>query len=33
MAEYWLANCRSNLIEKWPNYGTGLAYDKTEIKT
>jgi len=32
MAEYWLENCRSNLIERWPNYGTGLAYDKTEIK-
>jgi allantoinase len=32
MVEYWLENCRSNLIERWPNYGTGLAYDKTEIK-
>ena len=33
MADYWLENCRSNLIERWPNYGTGLAYDKTEIKS
>jgi chitin deacetylase len=32
MAEYWLENCKDNLIERWPNYGTGLPYDKTEIK-
>lgn len=32
LAEYWLANCRDNLIERWPNYGTGLAFEKTQVK-
>jgi peptidoglycan/xylan/chitin deacetylase (PgdA/CDA1 family) len=32
MTEYWLENCKDNLIERWPNYGTGLAYEKTQVK-
>ncbi|MBI4529566.1 MAG: polysaccharide deacetylase family protein [Deltaproteobacteria bacterium] len=32
LANYWFENCRGNLVEKWPNYGTGLAYDKTQVK-
>ncbi len=32
MANYWLENCHDNLVEKWPNYGTGLAYEKTVLK-
>lgn len=31
LAEYWLEHCHDNLVEKWPNYGTGLAYDKTRV--
>jgi peptidoglycan/xylan/chitin deacetylase (PgdA/CDA1 family) len=31
LANYWLENCHDNLVEKWPNYGTGLAYEKTQI--
>ncbi|HWP56251.1 MAG TPA: polysaccharide deacetylase family protein [Candidatus Acidoferrales bacterium] len=29
LANYWLENWHDHLIEKWPNYGTGLAYAKT----
>jgi peptidoglycan/xylan/chitin deacetylase (PgdA/CDA1 family) len=32
MANYWLEHCRNHLVEKWPNYGTGLAYEKTLTK-
>ncbi len=32
LADYWLKNCHDNLVERWPNYGTGLAYDKTQVK-
>jgi len=32
LANYWLENCHDNLVEKWPNYGTGLAYEKTQVK-
>lgn len=32
LANYWLEHCHDNLVEKWPNYGTGLAYEKTQIK-
>ncbi len=32
LANYWLENCHDNLVEKWPNYGTGLAYAKTQVK-
>ena len=31
MANHWMENCHDNLVEKWPNYGTGLAYDKTRL--
>ncbi|MBI4526689.1 MAG: polysaccharide deacetylase family protein [Deltaproteobacteria bacterium] len=33
MANYWLENCRDNLIERWPNYGTGLPYEKTQLSS
>lgn len=29
LVNYWLKNCRDNLVERWPNYGTGLPYEKT----
>ena len=32
LANYWLENCRDHLIEKWPNYGTGLPYERTLAK-
>jgi peptidoglycan/xylan/chitin deacetylase (PgdA/CDA1 family) len=32
LANFWLENCRDHLIEKWPNYGTGLPYEKTPAK-
>ncbi|MGH7848404.1 MAG: polysaccharide deacetylase family protein [Candidatus Binatia bacterium] len=33
LANYWLENCRDHLIEKWPNYGTGLPYERTLAKS
>lgn len=32
LANYWLENYRDNLIERWPNYGTGLPYEKTRAR-
>jgi len=32
LANHWLEHCHDNLVERWPNYGTGLAYEKTQIK-
>jgi len=32
LADHWLKNCHDNLVERWPNYGTGLAYEKTQLK-
>ncbi len=30
LADYWLENCHDNLVETWPNYGTGIPYEKTQ---
>ena len=32
LANHWMEHCHDNLVERWPNYGTGLAYEKTQIK-
>ena len=32
LATYWREHYYDNLVEKWPNYGTGLAHEVTQVK-